>query len=695
MTAASRATISLALATTAALTIALAPGPVAAAPRDHRTQSTAAPGLKPHGLRPIPPTAELRLDATPARAATSMLATTPAVPLEPCVDDPSWLCGSIAVPFDRSRPGGRQQSIAFAVLPHSDSAATATDALFMSTGGPGASNIADRGFLQFLAEDLVEERDMVVIDHRGTGQSNVIDCDQLQQADFLSSPRETILREIGRCGRQLGDGADRYGGGDVARDLDAVRAALGYDQISFYGLSYGGVFVAAYAARFREHLRAAIVDSGAPVTDPRHTWMWGLNVPEATAAGVALDCFRAPACAAAQPRAASALDRLAARVRQNPVAGVVDVSAVGPRRVVVDERALIALADGDWRNVAELAAAAQALDRGDKLPLLRLAGEFQRFGFVPDDLEIYSAGNNAAALCNDADFVWDRTDPVRVRKAKYQHALAELARRDAFDPYSTVGWDEYYLPRYCTYWPKPNRFTPAIPHGTKVTDVPTLILSGDRDTIVPIPTTREYLRVFPNASFLPVAGAGHTAAAWSECAFDVFHTFVRDLDSPSAQACTEPGYVVAAASAFPELARGVVPAVPAAGDGSTLLQRRVVAAAVLAVRDGWVRSFKDPASVNPFSGLRGGGGTFNYDGWPSNVLDLEASRYVADVSVTGESVFVGDDNSLTFTVEVDGPGQLDGTLTGKGLFGFSQPYGDFQVTGTLNGSPVRASVPAN
>ena len=218
--------------------------------------------------------------------------------------------------------------------------------------------------------------------------------------------------------------------------------------------------------------------------------------------------------------------------------------------------------------------------------------------------------------------------------------------------------------------------------------MPTLILSGDRDTIVPIRTTREYLRVFPNASFLPVAGAGHTAAAWSECAFDVFHTFVRDLDSPSAQACTEPGYVVAAASAFPELARGVVPAVPAAGDGSTLLQRRVVAAAVLAVRDGWVRSFKDPASVNSFSGLRGGGGTFNYDGWPTNVLDLQASRYVADVSVTGESVFVGDDNSLTFTIEVDGPGQLDGTLTGEGLFGFNQPYGDFQVTGSLNGSPV-------
>ena len=354
--------------------------------------------------------------------------------------------------------------------------------------------------------------------------------------------------------------------------------------------------------------------------------MWGLDVPRATAAGVALDCFQAPACAAAQPRAPSALDRLAARVRRHPVSGVVDVSAVGPRRVVVDERALIALADGTG---ATSPSSPPRRRRSTAATSSRCCGwpvSSSGSGSCQTDLEIYSAGNNAAVLCNDADS--SGTAPTRSGCARPSTSTRWRNSPGATRSTRTApsGWDEYYLPRYCTYWPEPDRFTPAIPHGTKVTDVPTLILSGDRDTVVPIRTTREYLRVFPNASFLPVAGAGHTAAAWSECAFDAFHSFVRDLDSPSragvhrASACR--GSRLGVPQAGP---RSRARPTPAGGDTSTSLQRKVVTAAVLAVRDGWVRSFKDPASVNPFSGLRGGGGTFNYDGWPTNLLDLQAA----------------------------------------------------------------------
>ena len=201
------------------------------------------------------------------------------------------------MPIDRSRPRARQLCLAFAVLPHSDPASTATDPVFSSDGGPGVSNLGpdSRGFQQFIAGDLTEQRDLIVVDHRGTGSSGAIDCPNLQGiiGDFTVEPND-IVRAIGQCGRQLGADADRYGSGDVAMDLDAVRRALGYDQINLYGLSYAGAFLSAYATRYPEHLRAVVIDAGVPTTDPGHAWTWGEDVPPAFAAAVALDAAGRP-----------------------------------------------------------------------------------------------------------------------------------------------------------------------------------------------------------------------------------------------------------------------------------------------------------------------------------------------------------------------------------------------------------------
>ena len=213
-------------------------------------------------------------------------------------------------------------------FPHTNPDSTAKDALFASDGGPGLSNLANKGFLQFLTDGLTDDRDVFLVDFRGTGSSAAIDCPTLQHniGDFSSDP-DRVLRAIGRCGRQLGRDADRYGSGDIARDIDAVRAALGYHRISMYGLSYAGAFLSAYATRYPDRLRSVVVDAGLPATDPRHSWTWGQDIPPAMARVVALDCRRAPACRAAG-RVPSALARLAAAVRRHPVRGTVKVSRV-------------------------------------------------------------------------------------------------------------------------------------------------------------------------------------------------------------------------------------------------------------------------------------------------------------------------------------------------------------------------------
>ncbi|MCW2760127.1 MAG: hypothetical protein JWR85_328 [Marmoricola sp.] len=689
------ARMALALAAAATASLLGTSGQALAAGAD-REDSLRSPHAKQFPRSTVGPTGPMTLaEKVPQsnrRARASMLAVQPNVTLTPCEDDPSWLCGSIRVPFDRAHPNGRKLSLAFAVFPHTNPDSTAKDALFASDGGPGASNLVNKGFLQFINEGLTDDRDLFIVDHRGTGSSGAIDCPELQQivSDFDAEPND-VLKAVGRCGQQLGRDADRYGSGDIAMDIDAVRAALGYQKISMYGLSYAGTFLSAYATRYPGRLRAVVVDAGTPATDPRHSWTWGQDIPPAMADVVELACLRAPACAAAQPRASSALARLAAAVRRHPVSGTVNVSGLGVRTVKLDEFDLVTVA-GDTLNQAELAATAQALKRGDKAPLLRLGGEAMR-PFEPAPSEEDSAGDNVAAFCNDNDFVWDRTDPVAVRQAKYRRALAAKGP-GAFAPFSPRAWTEHFLSNYCVFWPAPDRFTPAVPHDRTLTGVPVLILSGDFDTVVPTRTTRELLRVFPKAVFVRIPGAGHPAAGWSDCARLGMQQFIRSFSSAQVKDCDEPGWVTEATSKFPVLAADATPATSTSGDQSTKLDRRVATATVQTVRDMWLRSFRVPGDLGTVTGLRGGSAEFDYTAVPVATMQMHGLKFSRDVVVTGDSVLQFDDSRTTFTAMVNGPGGHDGRLTAAGGFG-GGVYEDFVVTGTLGGQRIAVAVPAN
>src|SRR4051812_26536015 len=555
-------------------------------------------------------------------ATRSMLATRPAVPLLKCKEDPAWLCGSIEVPLDRAHPAARKLSIGFTVLPHSDPTSTARDAVFVSDGGPGFANSAGRGFRQFMLGPVTEQRDLVLMDHRGTGTSGAIDCSALQTA---TGGAESIVTAVGACGKQLGDDADRYGSGDVALDMEAVRRALRYPRISYYAQSYGTVAIAAYATRFPHRLRAVVADAGLPVTDARHTWSWGLDNPRAYARTAGLTCRRAPACAAVNPRAAGSLTRLAKAVRRHPVAGSVPTSAGGRRHVVVDEPALITISS-DVLNGGELPAAERALRHGDKTPLLRLGAETSGPQGEPEDPAQDSVGDNAAAFCNDADFVWNRADPVPVRRTKYRRALGALGP-DALPPFSPAAWTEFGITDFCLRWPAPDRFTPALAHRTGVTGMPVLILSGDLDTVVATATTRALLRTFPHATFRRVAGAEHPAAGFSGCARTTLQKFIQ-TPHRGVGTCHSPDYVAPAAAEFAPLARTSTAASILAGDTSTRLDRKIATVVVHTVRDAWLRVFRIPSTKGELPGLRGGTATFDQETFPDHaVVRLRGARY--------------------------------------------------------------------
>jgi len=164
------------------------------------------------------------------------------------------------VPLDRTHPEGGNIQVYFEIYPHTNSG-PAQSAILVNFGGPGVgTTTSEAGFAQFLFGPNLDVHDLVLIDNRGQGFSTAVDCEELQHGTAPFAPSEAD------CAAQLGDAASRYGSGDIAEDTEAVRAALGYDKVDYFGASYGGMDVTAFATRFGKHLRSIVLD--APLGTP-------------------------------------------------------------------------------------------------------------------------------------------------------------------------------------------------------------------------------------------------------------------------------------------------------------------------------------------------------------------------------------------------------------------------------------------
>jgi len=476
------------------------------------TASNTRPGATSTTPRPATTAATSGLSGPPATSPAASGSPAGGPELADCEVFPHVHCGSIDVPLDRAHPNGPTIPISFFFLQHTDE--PAAEPIFALPGGPGASGIDAMGFAMALGT-LPAHHDIVAISPRGTGDSGAIDCPDLQ--DGWDSTR-TMNVAVAACGRQLGDASDRYGSGDVALDIEAVRRAFGYGDIDLYGMSYGTVPEQAYVVRFPQHVHAVVFDAGLTVTDPDHVFGWDLGAPAEIVRAVALMCSREPACHVADP--AGTLAWLIGKVGRTPPTGV-----VGQRKVTVDQVELANLFQmtgtcsvcGDL-DPAEIVGAADRFRKGNPTPLLRIAADRPMYDFGAGDASQFSLGDNIAAQCNDQDFVWNRDDPIPVRQRKYRAALAAFRNANPFTPFSVGSWVTY-LPEPCMDWPAPERFVPAIPAHASFPDVPTLILAGDADVVVPPVVVRTLRAEFPHAAFVVVAGAGHpvTGPAYGTC----------------------------------------------------------------------------------------------------------------------------------------------------------------------------------
>jgi pimeloyl-ACP methyl ester carboxylesterase len=193
---------------------------------------------------------------------------------------PKLECGTLKVPLDHARPGGRTITLALSRVRHTS--AHYQGPLLVNPGGPGASGLSLAGFVaKRLSAKVAAQYDIVGFDPRGVGASRpALNCKPGHLAPVRPDPvphspaeeRANLRRASSfarACDSRYGTLLRHIDTASTARDLDRVRAALGARQVSYLGFSYGTYLGAVYARLFPERVRRLVLDS---VVDPTGVW---------------------------------------------------------------------------------------------------------------------------------------------------------------------------------------------------------------------------------------------------------------------------------------------------------------------------------------------------------------------------------------------------------------------------------------
>ncbi|TDM06154.1 MAG: cysteine protease [Ideonella sp. MAG2] len=178
-------------------------------------------------------------------------------------------CGVLKRPLNPAQPQGPQIDVHVAVLP-AVARVKKPDPVVFFAGGPGQSAIDLAGSISQLMSRFSNRRDLVLIDQRGTGRSAPLKCAEQSPgeplAHSLSMERQKALwQDCLKTLKALPHGDLRYYTTSIAMaDADAVRAALGYEQVNIVGASYGTRAVLEYMRLFPQRVRRAVLDGVAP-----------------------------------------------------------------------------------------------------------------------------------------------------------------------------------------------------------------------------------------------------------------------------------------------------------------------------------------------------------------------------------------------------------------------------------------------
>jgi pimeloyl-ACP methyl ester carboxylesterase len=208
-----------------------------------------------------------------ASAATTVTAATH---WHDCSYAPGFQCASVQVPLDYDKPDGKKIDVA-AIRHLAAEPTRRTGSLVVNPGGPGGPGTVVLPLMyDLLPAQVRDQYDIVSFDPRGVGRSDGLQCFASADAENkllgpwaagfpvggaqITSFDQAYQRLDAHCASEGGAILSHMSTGDVARDMDVIRRALGERLLNYYGISYGTVLGATYANLFPSHTGNMVLD---------------------------------------------------------------------------------------------------------------------------------------------------------------------------------------------------------------------------------------------------------------------------------------------------------------------------------------------------------------------------------------------------------------------------------------------------
>jgi pimeloyl-ACP methyl ester carboxylesterase len=424
-------------------------------------------------------------------------------------------CATVQVPENHDAPDGRKIDLAVAWIPASGEAEP--DPVVFIAGGPGQSALESYPLVHAAFKDVRRNRHVLLVDARGTGQSNPLACTDERGENAFTDPEQQTAEAARafaeRCRDQLSEDADLrfYGTADHIRDLDHVRDLVGAPRINVVGVSYGTRVAQQYAANYPAHTRTVVLDSVVPNT-------LVLGGEHARNLDDALDrlfarCRDTDACVGNLGDPSAHLRELTSRLQAG------NLAPVGYRDPVT----------GDWRE--------ESPGYGHLVGLLRMyAYQPEAMATLPLLLHEASEGRYQAMLAQSRMLTANIGDMIMhgmQLSVMCAEDFPELEARP--EDADTVLGNELveYTRAQCDVWPAGDR-DPDF-REPLATDVPVLAISGQFDPVTPPRYGDEVVETLPNGRHLVLPGQGHSVLG-AGCMPTLFAQFVESADAGSLDA---------------------------------------------------------------------------------------------------------------------------------------------------------------
>lgn len=419
----------------------------------------------------------------------------PALQLEACrLQHPDRLqsvgarCGSLEVPENPDAPAGRKIRLKIAVVPALNQSGP-RDPLFVIAGGPGQGSADYYVSLAGAFTQIQRSRDIVLVDQRGTGGSNPLDCTFPEDDEVADMSPDEVRAMTRKCLEALKGNPAYYTTSIAVRDLERVRIALGYEQVNLYGVSYGTRVAQHYLRRYPDRVRTLVLDGVVP---PQQI----LGTDTAMQAQRSLDliferCHNDPACHAAFPDPAADFARLRETLGRAPAqVSFADPTTAAPIHApvrLIDLQMTVRLLSYNASNAALLPLILhEGAERNNLAPIAAQARMIEtQLG------EVLSVGMHNAVVCTEDAPFFDAAAPDR----------------HAFDKSYLGTLQLEMLEQICSVWPRGTM--DADFHAPLNSQTPALVLTGSADPVTPPAYAEQALKGLHGAVQLLMDGQGH------------------------------------------------------------------------------------------------------------------------------------------------------------------------------------------